>query len=95
MVAAGNRRVTLHGILAHTVAEAQRHAGHADILRELVDGASGHGPAGTLLPTDDATWWRDRFDRLERAAAAGPQATSVRMSDKGAGCHPYGVDSGR
>ena len=47
-------RVTLHGILAHTVAEAQRHAGHADILRELVDGSTGHGPAGSLLPSDDA-----------------------------------------
>jgi len=30
-------RVTLHGILAHTVAEAQRHAGHADILREAAE----------------------------------------------------------
>jgi Protein of unknown function (DUF664) len=67
-------RVTLHGILAHTVAEAQRHAGHADILRELVDGSTGHGPAGSLLPSDDAGWWRARFDRLERAAAAGPRA---------------------
>ena len=68
-----HRRVTLHGILAHTVAEAQRHAGHADILRELIDGASGHGPSGTLLPTDDAKWWSDRFDRLERAARAADQ----------------------
>ena len=30
-------RVTLHGVLAHTVAEAQRHAGHADILREAAE----------------------------------------------------------
>jgi len=69
-------RVTLHGILAHTVAEAQRHAGHADILRELVDGSTGHGPAGSLLPSDDAEWWRARFDRLERAAASGPRNRS-------------------
>jgi len=68
-------RVTLHGILAHTVAEAQRHAGHADILRELVDGSTGHGPVGSLLPSDDAEWWRARFDRLERAAAAGPRGS--------------------
>jgi hypothetical protein len=61
-------RVTLHAILAHTVAEAQRHAGHADILRELVDGSSGHGPTGSLLPTADDAWWRARFERLERAA---------------------------
>jgi uncharacterized protein DUF664 len=64
----GQSRVTLHGILVHTVAEAHRHAGHADILRELIDGASGLGPSGSMLPTDDAAWWRERFDRLERAA---------------------------
>jgi hypothetical protein len=61
-------RVTLHGILTHTVAEAHRHAGHADILRELIDGRSGLGPTGSMLPTDDPGWWRDRFERLERAA---------------------------
>jgi uncharacterized protein DUF664 len=64
----GQSRVTLHGILVHTVAEAHRHAGHADILRELIDGASGLGPSGSMLPTYDAAWWRERFDRLERAA---------------------------
>jgi hypothetical protein len=64
----GQSRVTLYGILTHTVAEAHRHAGHADILRELVDGASGLAPTGAMLPTEDASWWRDRFERLERAA---------------------------
>src|SRR5215213_1831343 len=33
--------VTLHRILVHTIAEAHRHAGHADIVRELVDGSAG------------------------------------------------------
>ena len=33
--------VTLHHILVHTIAEAHRHAGHADIVRELVDGSVG------------------------------------------------------
>ena len=32
--------VTLHRILVHTIAEAHRHAGHADIVREHVDGAT-------------------------------------------------------
>ena len=31
--------VTLHHILVHTIAEAHRHVGHADIVRELVDGS--------------------------------------------------------
>ena len=33
--------VTLHRILVHVVAETDRHAGHADIVRELIDGAAG------------------------------------------------------
>jgi hypothetical protein len=68
VVAAGDQPVTLNAILVHTVAEAQRHAGHADMLRELVDGSSGHGPTRSLLPADDGEWWRARFERLERAA---------------------------
>jgi Protein of unknown function (DUF664) len=61
-------RVTLGGILAHTVAEAQRHAGHADILRELIDGKAGLLPEVSLLPTDDEGWWQERRGRQERAA---------------------------
>jgi len=34
-------RVTLRWILAHLVEEVARHAGHADILRELTEGATG------------------------------------------------------
>lgn len=33
--------ITLHRVLTHLVAETQRHVGHADIVRELVDGAPG------------------------------------------------------
>jgi uncharacterized damage-inducible protein DinB len=33
--------VTLRWILAHLLEETARHAGHADILRELIDGATG------------------------------------------------------
>jgi uncharacterized damage-inducible protein DinB len=33
--------VTLHKILVHMIAETDRHAGHADIVRELIDGAAG------------------------------------------------------
>ena len=34
-------RPTLRWILAHLLEETARHAGHADILRELIDGATG------------------------------------------------------
>ena len=33
--------VTLHKILVHMIAETDRHAGQADIIRELIDGATG------------------------------------------------------
>jgi hypothetical protein len=36
----GERR-TLRWVLAHVTSETARHAGHADILRELIDGATG------------------------------------------------------
>ncbi len=35
------RNVTLHLVLVHTIAETSRHAGHADIVRELIDGTAG------------------------------------------------------
>ena len=35
------RRKTLRWTLAHVTAETARHAGHADILRELIDGSTG------------------------------------------------------
>jgi uncharacterized damage-inducible protein DinB len=37
----GGTTVTLRWILAHLLEETARHAGHADILRELIDGATG------------------------------------------------------
>jgi uncharacterized damage-inducible protein DinB len=35
-----DRRVSLRAILAHMIEETARHAGHADILREQIDGAT-------------------------------------------------------
>jgi hypothetical protein len=60
--------VTLHRILVHTVAEAHRHAGHADIVRELVDGSAGLIDGGDALPTGDREWWDGYRDRLEQVA---------------------------
>jgi hypothetical protein len=37
----GDRPRTLRWVLAHMTGESARHAGHADILRELIDGATG------------------------------------------------------
>lgn len=59
---------TLHAVLVHMIAETQRHAGHADIVRELVDGAAGLLEGNSNLPNGDAHWWRNHHDRLERVA---------------------------
>jgi uncharacterized damage-inducible protein DinB len=39
--------VSLRWVLVHMVEETARHAGHLDILRELLDGATGHRPPGS------------------------------------------------
>lgn len=37
----GGEKVTLRWVLIHMIEETARHAGHLDIVRELIDGASG------------------------------------------------------
>jgi len=63
-----HREVTLHRVLTHVVSETQRHAGHADLVRELVDGAAGLRPDAMNLPARDADWWRAHRDHLEDVA---------------------------
>jgi uncharacterized damage-inducible protein DinB len=62
------RTVTLDLILSHVVAEVNRHAGHADILRELIDGKVGFRPEAINL-TEGFDWDAHRI-RLEQAARA-------------------------
>ena len=62
--------VTLHQMLVHVLAETNRHAGHADILREQLDGAAGMSPTNSNLPEQDAAWWANYRARVEEAARA-------------------------
>lgn len=65
---AGHDVVTLELILAHMIGETNRHAGHADIVRELIDGAVGmRDGSGNMAPGDEASWAEYRA-RLERTA---------------------------
>lgn len=64
------RQVTLHRVLVHVATEAHRHAGHADILRELIDGAAGHRRDNDNLASGDESWWSDHRRRVEQAARA-------------------------
>ena len=63
----GRRTVTLHQILVHMTTETDRHAGHADIVREMIDSAAGLGPDRTSMPGDGYDWVA-HHDRLERIA---------------------------
>jgi len=62
--------VKLFNILVHVLTETHRHAGHADILREQLDGAV--DPEAAMLG-GDAGFWENLHATIERAArAAGP-----------------------
>lgn len=61
--------VTLHRVLVHLLAEVQRHAGHADILREGIDGAAGLSRDNSNLSTPDA----DRAGHVARLRAIAEQ----------------------
>ncbi|MGH9270649.1 MAG: DinB family protein [Ilumatobacteraceae bacterium] len=62
--------VSLHTILVHMIAETNRHAGHADVVRELIDGAVGLRPDNDNLPEGDEAWWAAYRNRLEDVAHA-------------------------
>jgi uncharacterized damage-inducible protein DinB len=60
--------VTLHQILVHMIAETDRHAGHADIVRELIDGKAGLRADNDNMAPGDEAWWAAYRDRLEQVA---------------------------
>jgi len=60
--------VTLHRILVHMLAETDRHAGQADIVRELIDGAAGLLEGNDNLAPGDQAWWEAYRNRLENVA---------------------------
>jgi hypothetical protein len=62
--AEGKRDTTFGHLLVRTVAETAQHAGHADILRETVDGGAGrdHDEMG------GADWWAAYLGRIQAAA---------------------------
>lgn len=64
----GKDEVTLHHAVVRVIADTHRHAGHADILRELMDGAVGMNQGNDSMVPGDSAWWEDYRNRVEQAA---------------------------
>jgi hypothetical protein len=64
------RHPTLSRVLVHLTAETHRHAGHADIVRELVDGSAGMLPGVSNLGSEDRAEWAAHRARVQAAAEA-------------------------
>jgi uncharacterized damage-inducible protein DinB len=69
-------RVRLHQILVHVIAETHRHAGHADVVRELLDGSAGLHATNDNLPETDPAWWAEYRDRLDTVARDAGSSTA-------------------
>ncbi|CAK7286122.1 DinB family protein [Streptomyces misionensis] len=65
---AGRDEMTLHHAVVRVLTETHRHAGHADIVRELIDGDVGERKDRDSMAPGDSAWWESYRNRLERAA---------------------------
>jgi hypothetical protein len=76
---AERQQVTLQEIMVRVTAEIARHAGHADIIRELIDGAAGDND-GNLADQTAQEW---AIYRLQLEEAAVVAAYRAEMGDPG------------
>ncbi|SER04424.1 Protein of unknown function [Lentzea xinjiangensis] len=66
----GRREVTLREVLLDVAVELHRHAGHADVVRELIDGATGMQDGRSNMPPVPQAFWAEHHARLQEIAAA-------------------------
>ncbi len=72
-----DEEVPLLNVMAARLVDAVRHAGHADILRESLDGAVGSDAGGLPLHGRDTAYWKARCKRIDDAArAADPERSA-------------------
>lgn len=79
VVADDRSEVTLHQILVHRIAETNRHAGHADIIRELIDEAVRLREDNHNMAPDHQAWWKTTAAGWPRRRSAFSSA-DVQMS---------------
>ena len=80
------QHVTLHTIFVHVITDVARHAGQADIVRELLDGSVGLLPGNENIPEHDRAWWANYVVRVQAAAdeAADQAAADQAAADRAA-----------
>lgn len=71
---AQRRHPTLHTVLVHLLVDVARHAGHADVMREGIDGSVGYAPGVSNLADRDAAGWAAHVAEVEAAAVAARDA---------------------
>lgn len=72
--------ITLRQAMVNEIHETSRHAGHADIVRELIDGSIGGSRDNPWVPDpDDEAWWQEYLARVEASAVAAEQASDERQ----------------
>jgi hypothetical protein len=62
--------VKLFNVIVHVLTETNRHAGHADILREQIDGAVGTHPESAAHYDQGPAFWEAHRANIENAARA-------------------------
>jgi Protein of unknown function (DUF664) len=65
-----NEQVPLFNVMVHCLSDTTRHAGHADILREGLDGAVGDNTGSPPRHGQDPAFWEAQRTMIERAARA-------------------------
>ena len=70
--------ITLHQALVHVTTETNRHAGHADIIRELIDGAVGHRQdVDNMWAGEGEDYWPSLRRQIEDAASQAQAASEA------------------
>jgi hypothetical protein len=57
-----------HAARAHDPGNPPRHAGHADIIRESIDGAAGLREGVSNMPAEAGAAWKQHYDKLDQIA---------------------------
>jgi hypothetical protein len=68
--------VKLFNIMVHMLSDTTRHAGHADILREQLDGTVGMSAKSAALHGNDSAFWQARRATIEQAARRADPASA-------------------